>query len=452
MRLSYMIFLIAFSLIGYSQENKNEIIKKYNLPKEYKEYLKVEPFVKMLERVERDKLDGIKNSSIENAIEFEGFTNRKSQECSFTEHIYSFDKKNSTQLNIEYYYKNQHLYQKFILIEVNYNQVRSIWITFHPNAQVRSIESRDIVKDVTTQIGKWDENGNSVDKLTVQDISAPVIKSKLGINILSIPDVSKIKMLPQKKLDEIKIHIGKLSVGSDFNKVYDDFTSEDWKRFNLIRDYLNTELTMILYKGKDVYWDGGVKVLTLIDEYGNSYFVGNTALREEDWVSSQTVYGPEEGLSTFIKFSQNGNVSYIRQYMSKDNKSIQLGLVGDYREDGSVIREINLESEFKLTSYEVFNLISNLKGKNGSFDSNSINRYLNTNHGNIWEIPYYVSGVKDILYVNDEEKTVVDFFRTYTKEEYKKLYGDTNPAIIEKQQEIKILVFEDLGATKGLNP
>jgi len=437
-----LLFLLTFSSFG--QENNNEIIKKHNLPQEYKEYLKAESFIKMLERVERDKLQGIKNSSIENAIEFEGFTKKKGQECSFTEHIYGYKKKNSTQLSIEYYYRNQHLYQKFILVEENHNQVRSIWITFYPNARVRSIEVRDIVKDAITQIGKWDENGYPVDKLEVPDISAPIIKSKLGINILKIPNVSKIRMLPQKKLSEIKEQIYKLSAGSDFNKVYDEFTSEDWKRFNLIRDYLNAELTMVLYKGTDVYWDGGIKSLTLIDEYGNSYFVGNTELREEEWVSSQTIDGPGEGLSTFMKFHQNGKVSYIRQYLGKDNKLINLGIVGDYREDESVIRETNLENEFKLTHNEVLNLLTNAKGNEISFDYKNMNRYLNTNHGNIWEIPIYVSGVKDILYVNDTEKLVVDFYRRYTKETYKKLYGDTDPAIIEKQKNIKILI-EDFG-------
>lgn len=243
-----LIFLIILflPLAGFGQNN-NHLVKKFNLPSEYKKYLKNESFFDLLQK----SID-YKKANREEEFRFKGFSNWQKQECEFEETIYSYEKNEFGENSrtgvtvITHNFTNQRLKYKDITHWYISEITASMEVYFHKDGKVKIIDNwRDRIYYFLSPRG---DILPRPDQFPIDSIS----NFKL--------QVSKAQLL------KIRKKILQLEKGYDFNKPLEDFSIKDWKRYNKIRDYLRKTLKTPI----DYYYRGmDVDELDLISEQGD---------------------------------------------------------------------------------------------------------------------------------------------------------------------------------------
>lgn len=156
-----------------------------------------------------------------------------------------------------------------------------------------------------------------------------------------------------------------------------------------------------------------------------------------------------------INYFPNGNVkSYYTKSSFLDYK---IGNYCEYSEDGSVLKNINLEAQFNLNLNKVFSIINeyqnipvdnslnkrytqmNHNNQDIAFPGEKGNRYLDTNYGKVW----ILKRINDIFLIDDSNSSVIakDNFIEFSKLEYEKKYGNINFNEVEQELGKKVLII-----------
>ena len=147
-----------------------------------------------------------------------------------------------------------------------------------------------------------------------------------------------------------------------------------------------------------------------------------------------------------ISYYSNRNIKSICQKEIKPMNEKLLGVNANYKKNGEVIREVNLEEAFKLSKDSLYSIIRNnklCKYKNDFYLE--FNRYLNTNYGKIWAINIRCYGNPIPVLINDSTSEIyTGVFEYYSSDEYKLKYGETNYKDIEKKINKNIFIYSKL--------
>ena len=225
---------------------EKETVKKTDiLPSDYKTYTKTTTFLKLLKKSIKYKK---KNKTDE--FEFVGYSNSKTQECKFAERVISYEKNETVEKRVEYYFINQHLIYKDVCFLYTNHPSKCLEIIYFKSGKIKSFEDG-------TKRYYLDENGNL--------INAPgIIEEKINDS-----DTKKIAFGEYK---QICTKLSELEKGYEFNKVLESYTLKDWVQYNKIRDYLKKTLRL----NTDVYFLGlGIHAILMISENGNFYDLTN---------------------------------------------------------------------------------------------------------------------------------------------------------------------------------
>lgn len=158
-----------------------------------------------------------------------------------------------------------------------------------------------------------------------------------------------------------------------------------------------------------------------------------------------------------INYFPNGNVkSYYTKSSFLDYK---IGKYCEYSEDGTVLKDINIENLFNLDLHKVFSIINkyynnqtdnfqyekytqmDYYNQDIAFPVEKASRYLDTNYGKVWVI----KGVNDIFLIDDLNSNIIakDNFIELSKQEYEKKYGNINFRETEKELGKKVLIINN---------
>jgi len=427
-----ILFFCINSISIYSQDI-NRLIVELNLPKEYEFNLKYYTFLELFEKSIRYKEMGR-----EEEFKFDGFSNQKTQECQFTE--VQNDGKGST---IIYHFKNQKLQEKKIRLNIGGSQYSTI--CFYKNGNLKSIEDFYRLKYKYF----FDKKGNMSTKFIDEDSvieDREVIKSFYGYDL---PKISRKKIeITSKKLKKIKKNISFIAKGRDFFKDFEEFTVEDWIIYNQIKKYLKEELRLKIFKNKDIFYIGMTEEeLYLLDEIGTEYYI-REYLDKEKHKRYLSIYlqDQDQKIYTNISYYSNGKIKSICQGEISLMNGRLLGLNAEYKENGTVIREVNLEEAFKLTKDSLYLIVRNSKICTYRKDFYlEFNRYLNTNYGKIWAINIRCYGDPIPIFINDSTSEIyTGAFEFYSSEQYIIKYGEQDYKELEKKLGKKILIYNRL--------
>lgn len=158
-----------------------------------------------------------------------------------------------------------------------------------------------------------------------------------------------------------------------------------------------------------------------------------------------------------IHYFPNGNV---KSYYSKSSfLDYKIGNYCEYSEDGSVLKNINLEDQFNLNLNKVFSIINkyqnipvdnyqnkrytqmNHNNQDVAFPGEKVNRYLDTNYGKVW----ILKRINDIFLIDDSNSNVIakDNFVEFSKQDYEKRYGTIDFKEIEKKLGKKVVIINN---------
>lgn len=439
-----LFLILLISTVSKGQDN-SFLVSQLNLPSPYKSYLKVYSFLELYKKSIEYKKKGK-----EGEFEFLGFSNWRTQECAFNENILTYEKDEygvkipTRAKKIEFYFKNQKLLRKEIVSYYKGEHQSLIQVYFHSNGKVKQIFDSEFKRN-------WffDENGVAVEKNNEKSKESETVKSGLGYDLPRI-EIKNIQF-HQEKMQEIKDMIDKIQANANYNKSYENFTFDDWQKFNKIRDYLNKELSINVFKGKDLFFRSfNSNFLDLIYEDGSFYTIEDYPKNDKyERKLTQYIYGPKDTFITKIAHYPNGNVKSICQKeINYSGKERLIGIHSEYDENGNKISEINLEKEFKLDIYKVNSIIRNSEQYKSyrQSDSKLTLRYFNTNYGNIWRMivyDVYYSPIK--VYINDDNQEIInEKFIEFSDKEYYQKYGTKDFKEVEKELNSKILIIKDI--------
>ncbi len=428
-----ILFFCINSISIYSQDI-NRLIVELNLPKEYEFNLKYYTFLELFEKSIRYKEMGR-----EEEFKFNGFSNQKTQECQFTE--VQNDGKGST---VIYHFENQKLKEKEISIN-SVNGRKYSTICFYKNGKLKSIEDYYRLKDKYF----FDKKGNisikNIQKKSEQK-DKEVIKSFFGYEL---PVISRKKIeITFEKLIEIKKNISVIAKDRNFDKDFEEFTLEDWIIYNQIKNYLKKELKLKILKNKDIYFYGmDEEILYLLDEVGTKYMINeNFDNGKSNRSLSIYIQDADEKFCTMISYYSNRNIKSVCQKEIKRMNEKLLGMNANYKENGEVIREVNLEEAFKLTKDSLYSIVRNSKICTYRKDFYlEFNRYLNTNYGKIWAINILCYGEPIPIFINDSTSEIyTGALEFYSSEQYIIKYGEQDYEELEKKLGKKIFIYNRL--------
>lgn len=428
-----ILFFCINSISLYSQDI-NRLIVKLNLPTEYEFNLKYYTFLELFE-----KSIQYKEAGREEEFKFDGFSNLKTQECKFTE-----VQNDANGQTIIYHFENQKLKEKEISIN-SVNGRNYSTICFYKNGKLKSIEDYYRLKDKYF----FDKKGN----ISIKNINEKsekkdkeVIKSFFGYE-LPVINRKKIEITPEK-LIEIKKNISVIAKDRNFDKDFEEFTLEDWIIYNQIKNYLKKELKLKIFKNKDIYYYGmNEEIFCLLDEVGTNILLMKILIMEKNnRYLSIYIENADEKFCTMISYYSNRNIKSVCQKEIKPMNEKLLGMNAYYKENGEVIREVNLEEAFKLSEDSLYSIIRNnklCKYKNNFYLE--FNRYLNTNYGKIWAINIRCYANPIPVLINDSTSEIyTGEFEYYTYEQYKTKYGKQDYKELEKKLGKKIFIYSEL--------
>ncbi len=446
MKRNIILLLFTLNTISFYCQNVNRIVNDLGLPEEYKSDLKNYTFLELLEKSKK-----YEKANKKEEFEFNGFSNWRKQECKFIERVYKTKANVDILKTIEYYFENQKLIYKDIIVW-NVSEIKNSYnIRFYKNGNIKAIDD-----DVRLKRNYFfDKEGKLIERFPdnkPDQFDLETIQSAFGYS-LPIVDPQKIKMSPEK-LKGIIENVFRIENGTDLNKEYENFTVEDWKIINQIRDYLNKELRSLnIYKNKDIYYrGGGIKqsdeFLEMIYEDGAFFSIFNLLDEKKGSVLYQNIIDYDEKFETLIKYHPNGNVKSICQ--SEEDKNTThprlLGMNAEYNLDGTVIRDINFEKEFKLKNQDVYSIL--IKSDKCAYKNNISIEYVNryyTNYGKYWFIGYHCLGNPSKACISDSDGKVYESdYEFYTLDEYRIKYGTEEITEQEKKLNKRIFVAGEM--------
>jgi hypothetical protein len=147
-----------------------------------------------------------------------------------------------------------------------------------------------------------------------------------------------------------------------------------------------------------------------------------------------------------ISYYSNRNIKSVCQKEIKRMNEKLLGMNANYKENGEVIREVNLEEAFKLTKDSLYSIVRNSKICTYRKDFYlEFNRYLNTNYGKIWAINIRCYGEPIPIFINDSTSEIyTGALEFYSSEQYIIKYGEQDYEELEKKLGKKIFIYNRL--------
>lgn len=158
-----------------------------------------------------------------------------------------------------------------------------------------------------------------------------------------------------------------------------------------------------------------------------------------------------------INYFPNG---HVKSYYSKSSfLDYKIGKYCEYSEDGSELKNVNIENQFNLNLNKVFSIIDkylnnpidnsqekkyiqmNRYNQDFAFPGEKVNRYLDTNYGKVW----ILKRINDIFLIDDSNSSVIakDNFIEFSKLEYEKKYGNINFRDLEQELGKKVLIINN---------
>ena len=405
------------------------------MPTEYEFNLKYYTFLELFE-----KSIQYKEAGREEEFKFDGFSNLKTQECKFIE-----VQNDANGQTIIYHFENQKLKEK----EISFTSVNGrnySTICFYKNGKLKSIEDFFRLKYKYF----FDKKGNiSIENIKEKSEKEDkeIIKCFYGYDL---PLISRKKIeITCEKLIEIKKNISVIAKDRNFDKDFEEFTIEDWIIYNQIKNYLKKVLKLKIFKNKDVYYYGtNEETFYLLDEVGTKYMISeNFDNGKNNRYLSIYIQDADEKFCTMISYYSNRNIKSICQKEIKPMNEKLLGMNANYKKNGEVIREVNLEEAFKLSEDSLYSIVRNSKictFKKKDFYL-EFNRYLNTNYGKIWAINIRCYGNQIPVLINDSTSEIyTGAFEYYSSEEYKTKYGKRDYKELEITLGKKIFIYSKL--------
>jgi hypothetical protein len=189
------------------------------------------------------------------------------------------------------------------------------------------------------------------------------------------------------------------------------------------------------------------EIFCLLDEVGTKYIINeNFDNGKNNRYLSIYIENADEKFCTMISYYSNRNIKSVCQKEIKPMNEKLLGMNAYYKENGEVIREVNLEEAFKLSEDSLYSIIRNnklCKYKNNFYLE--FNRYLNTNYGKIWAINIRCYANPIPVLINDSTSEIyTGEFEYYTYEQYKTKYGKQDYKELEKKLGKKIFIYSEL--------
>lgn len=426
-----IVFFVLCSICIYAQDTKYET-EELGFLENDTSIKKGFTFYELLE-----KSIHYKETNRQEEFKFNGISYRGDITCSFTELLLNPATKNSQDADVRYYsealvryyFKNAQL--KYKIIERNGFQITTLYF----DEKGRLITYKDYLF-----LDKSEKNVSNC----FFDYDLPVIN----------PHKNKIT---HNQIVKIKNDIRKILTDKDSIKDFSDifsFTSENLNDFIKINKYLKKELKLELLENKELHfvWMGTsyeTFKLSFKDLNGNYYTISEG--QYEDQIKKEIgllVESEKRDFYTCVAYHPNGRIKSIHQKEENEWNKRLLGQNAEYTPDGTVIREVNLEEEFKLTEKTLYDLVRSSKicPSHISFLLDFNRRSYNTNYGNLWHILLHCSGNQIGLLIND---TKGEIYQTadceyYTTEQYKAKYGEEDYRVIEKKINKKIIIYPKL--------
>lgn len=413
-----LVFFVLCSIGLYAQDGK-PMSDELGLPKQYNAIKKGVTFYELLEKSIR-----YKEANRQEEFGYKGISYRGDIICAFAEVVFEPDTKNVVTV-IRYYFKN---------IQLKY----------------KTIEREDV--PITTLY--FDEKGKCI---TYNDylMLNPTVKKESHCFFdydlpVIIPNKNKVK---REALVKIKNDIRKILTDKDSVKDFSDFDSFTLKQLNdfkKINAYLKKELKLDLLKNKEIHfvWMGSndtIFTLEFLDTNGTFYSIGENNVAKEVGL---LIESQKRDFYTSIVYHSNGNVKSIFQKEYKNFNNKLLGLNGEYKPNGTAIKEVNLEQAFQLTEVALRNIVRNSKicPAHMNFVLEYVGRRYNTNYGNLWSINVRCLGDPIHLFINDANGEIYThgIYEYYTSEEYQTKYGEEDYREVEQRINKKIIIYTKL--------
>jgi hypothetical protein len=426
-------------------QNINKQIVELNLPKEYNTKLKHDTFLELLE-----KSIVYKETNRKEEFEFIHLPNwRGIARYQFIERIYDNQNDKNILKTTEYNFENQTLKEK---IYTSFGRVdRTSIIEFYSNGNLKYIEDWSLTQ------GKYyfDKNGKIINFITKVKIEK-AYKEKINLIFghYNLPKINiKKEKFVEKQFKDIIYNSSKILNGKDSIKDFEDFTIEDCINYKNVNNYLKNKLQLNILKNKNIYYCGmysdaesKINELGIIDDEGAFYSISENFVDESKKYLSVSIQSPDKDFNTYITYHYNGNIKSICQSEIKYDNSRLLGINAEYKIDGTIIREVNLEKEFKLSEDSLYSIVRNSKicNKRKDFYLQFLNRRL-TNYGKLWIVKIRCYGDPISVFINDSTSEIyTGEFEYYSSEEYKIKYGVQDYLDIEKKINKKVIIYNKL--------
>jgi hypothetical protein len=439
MKNKLLILFFCINTIQIYCQDINKLIVDLNLPKEYNLKLKYYTFLELIEKSIK-----YKETNRKEEFEFIDLSNWKTKKYQFIERIYDNQNDKNILKTIEYNFENQKLKEKIYTSFERVNRTSTIY--FYNNGYLKCID------DDLLSPGKYyfDKNGNKINyinKVKIEKEYKEKINLIFGYYDLPKIDLKKIKIKTQK-LNDIRKNISEILKGKDSIKDFEDFTIEDCNNFSNVNNYIKKELKLNIFKNKDIYYCGmtivdGLNLFELLDDEGAYYSIFEYYDNQNRKSLTIHIISPEKDFETYISYHYNGNIKSICQKEIKNYNENLLGMNAEYTIDGKIIREVNLEKEFKLSEDSLYSIVRNSKiCPYMSFYLQYNGRSFHTNYGNIWLIELRCFGNPKYLLINDSTSEIyTGEVEYYSTEEYKKKYGVQDYLDIEKKINKKVIIY-----------
>ncbi len=414
-----IVFFVLGSIGLYAQDGK-PMSDELGLPEQYNAIKKGVTFYELLEKSIR-----YKEANRQEEFGYNGISYRGDIVDAFTEVIFEPDTDKNVAAVIKYYFKN---------IQLKYKTIQREGVpitTLYFDEKGKYITYNDYLK--------LDPKGKK-ENYCFFDYDLPVI----------IPNKNKFK---RETLVKIKNDIRKILTDKDSIKDFSDFDSFTLKQLNdfkKINEYLKKELKLEILKNKEIHfvWMGSndtILTLEFLDTNGTFYSVGENKVAKEIGL---LIESQKRDFYTSIVYHNNGNVKSIFQKEYKNFNNKLLGLNGEYKPNGTAIKEVNLEQAFQLTEVALRNIVRNSKicPAHMNFVLEYVGRRYSTNYGNLWSINVRCLGDPIHLLINDANGEIYTrgSYEYYTSEEFQTKYGEEDYRVIEKKINQKIIIYPKL--------
>jgi hypothetical protein len=190
-----------------------------------------------------------------------------------------------------------------------------------------------------------------------------------------------------------------------------------------------------------------LNILELSDDEGAFYSIYEYFDDQNRKCLSIHIMSPDKKFETFISYFHNGKINSICQRETESYNPRLLGINAQYKIDGTVMQEVNLEEEFKLTEDSIYSILTNNKlcTNMQGFWVEEFDRRLITNYGKLWIVNFKCyDDCKQAVIIDSTSEIYTGEYEYYSSEEYKIKYGVQDYLDIEKKINKKIIIYNKL--------